>query len=355
MKTINVLIIDDSALTRAVLTKIIESAPGIKVIGTAPDPIIAKKKIALNKPHVITLDIEMPRMNGLTFLEKLMKQNPIATIVISGNSPKSSLNAIKALELGAVDIIEKPDISTPEKLSEVSETIIQSIKTAYTAQPSVLANRAYAQTTLSPSMHNKRPAPINEAPAPANKIVLIGASTGGPDLIRYIFSNVTNDDTGYVIAQHMPSMFTKSFAERLNDFSKLFVSEASDGQIIEKGKILLVPGDHHGEVKRSKNGYMISLNQNDKVNRHRPSIDVLFNSGTIVPKSSLKAILLTGMGQDGALGLKKIYDYGATTIAQEASSCVVYGMPKRAIELGAAKDVLAPDKIIEILNNNKLL
>ncbi len=221
MSKIKVLVIDDSALTRAVLTKILERDRGIKVVGTAADPIIAEKKIAQLQPDVITLDLEMPRMDGLTFLQKLSKESPIPTIVISGNSPRSSNNAIKSFEYGAVDIIEKPDLSTPEKLQEVSLIIHESIKAAYAAKK-VKYNTSPEETKLSSPSDNVVANDFVHS-SPAKQIVLIGASTGGPDTIKYILSKIKKMNAAYVIAQHMPAMFTNSFANRLNQFTKLSV------------------------------------------------------------------------------------------------------------------------------------
>ena len=349
MNKIKVLIIDDSALTRAVLSKILQKDDEIEIIGTAVDPIVAQRKISMIKPDVITLDLEMPRMDGLTFLKKLMKENPIPTIVISGNSPKSSVNAIKSLELGAIDIIEKPDISTPEKLSKVSTVIIERVKAANAAKhinykKSVSALKAKQADNGSSSKANSK--------GVLKFITLIGASTGGPDIIRHLLSNVYKRNSAFVVAQHMPELFTKSYSARLNQLCGLTVSEAKDGDYIEPGKVLVLPGNSHGVIERDVNGFFIALNQKEKVNRHRPSIDVLFNSGVKISKNNLRAILLTGMGEDGARGLKKLHSYGATTIAQDANSSVVYGMPKKAVELGAASAVLSPEQIIDVLNKN---
>ena len=346
-KTIKVFIIDDSALTRAVLSKIITTDPRIEVIGTAADPVIAQKKLARLKPDVITLDIEMPKMDGLTFLNQFLKSKPVSTIVISGNSPKSSLNAIKALEAGAVEIIEKPNISTPEKLREVSNHIIASIKTANTAK-----SHNYSETIVEAPAKNvaEKVTPTKNSGSAAKNIVLVGSSTGGPDLLRFIFSKVRNQEAGIVIAQHMPPMFTQSFANRLDEFSSLKVKEAADGVLVEKGSVYVLPGDYHGEIIKNGRGYKLSLNKNDKVNRHRPSVDVLFKSGLNVPPSDLKAIQLTGMGDDGAKGMKVLHDKGVETVAQDARSCVVFGMPKKAIELGGVTKISTPQQIIEELN-----
>lgn len=291
----------------------------------------------------------MPRMDGLTFLKKLMKENPIPTIVISGNSPKSSANAIKSLELGAIDIIEKPDISTPEKLSKVSAIIIERVKAANAAKH---IDYKKSETALKAKQTDNKTSGKAKGQSVLKFINLIGASTGGPDIIRYLLSNVHARNSAFVVAQHMPALFTKSYSERLNQLSGLAVYEAKDGDYLEPGKVLVLPGDSHGVIDRDVKGFFIALNQKEKVNRHRPSIDVLFNSAIKIPKNTLRAILLTGMGEDGARGLKKLHSYGAATIAQDAKSCVVYGMPKRAIEMGAASAILSPEQIIDALNKN---
>lgn len=338
---IKVLIIDDSAVTRAVLQKILNSDAAIEVVGTAIDPIIAAKKIQSVKPDVITLDLEMPRMDGLTFLKKLRAGNPHPVVVISGNSPKSSQNAIKALEYGALEIIEKPDISTPEKLAEVSESICHAVKSAYES----ISEKPAVFTPILEQSGKK----VNKV---TSHFYVIGSSTGGPDVLKDIFSQLKSSGPGYVIAQHMPALFTKSFAERLNTLSALDIREANDGDYIRSGQALIIPGGFHGVVKKDETGYYLRLNQEEKVNRHRPSVDVLFNSAAEVAGAKATGILLTGMGDDGARGLLNLKEHGSLTISQDAVSSVVYGMPKRAFELGASVEVMNPNQIIEFLNTN---
>ncbi|MEJ1239218.1 chemotaxis response regulator protein-glutamate methylesterase [Chryseolinea sp. T2] len=348
MRMTKVMIIDDSALTRSVLQNIINADPGMQVVGTAIDPIIAAKKIGQVNPDVITLDLEMPRMDGLTFLRKLMLTSPRPVVVIAGNSTKSSHNAIKALEYGAIEIIEKPDISTPEKLSEVSGVICNAIKTASEA---TLPATRYTMSTE--TFANESVREYSSAGDISNKLCVIGSSTGGPDLLREIFQSATGDLCGFIVAQHMPAMFTKSFADRLNTVSGLTIKEASSGDYIRNNQVLIIPGDHHGVIKRDSRGYYIQLNREEKVNRHRPSVDVLFNSAAQVAGGKATGILLTGMGDDGARGLLSLRQSGANTIAQSASSCVVFGMPKRAIELQAAQHILATHEIIKRINELK--
>jgi two-component system chemotaxis response regulator CheB len=349
MKMIKVFIIDDSALTRSVLQSIINAEAGMGVVGTAIDPIIAAKKIHQASPDVITLDLEMPRMDGLTFLRKLMATSPKPVVVISGNSPKASKNAIKALEYGAIEIIEKPDISSPEKLAHVSQAICNAIRTS--AEAKIKKTRhsiAYKEELMQVDGSGRY-----TAGDLSTHICAIGSSTGGPDLLREIFQSVQGNIPGCVVAQHMPALFTASFADRLNALSPVIVKEATHGEYIKNNQVLIIPGDYHGNIKKDNHGYYIHLSQDEKVNRHRPSVDVLFNSAAEVAGGKVTGIILTGMGDDGARGLLNLRKSGATTIAQDAASCVVYGMPKRAIEMDAAQIVLSPEEIIKHINEIK--
>lgn len=350
MNKIKVLIIDDSALTRTILERIINTDAEIEVVGGATDPIVAAKKIQLLRPDVITLDIEMPRMNGLVFLKKLMNNSPLPVIIISGNSPKSSTNAIKALELGALEIIEKPDISTPEKLSDVSESICQAIKTSYAASPKNANKPQPAIIPFSPIISNNSLAKSSKVTIPSNTFFVIGSSTGGPQVLRQIFTQLKASIPGIVVAQHMPAMFTKSFADRLDMESNIKVVEACNNERIVNGKAIIIPGDYHGYINQDKDGFFIELKKTKKVNHHRPSIDVLFDSAAKVAGKKASGIILTGMGGDGAKGLLQLYERGAITIAQDEASSVVFGMPKRAVDLGGARHVKSPTEIIQIIN-----
>jgi two-component system, chemotaxis family, protein-glutamate methylesterase/glutaminase len=347
MKRIKVLIIDDSALTRSVLRQIINSDPELEVVATAVDPLIAAKRIQLVRPDVITLDLEMPRMDGLTFLKKLNANSAIPVIIISGNSPKSGRAAIDALDHGAIEIIEKPDLSSPEKLAEVAYEICTAIKAA--AEASVKRVEIAIMQKESSPVINKI---YSNVSGECSKVFyVIGSSTGGPDILRQIFQALRSC-YGIVVAQHMPGMFTKSFADRLNTITSLQIKEASNGDYIRNNQVLIIPGDYHGVIKRDGTGYWISLNQNDKVNRHRPSVDVLFESAAEMAGPGVTGILLTGMGDDGARGLLKIKATGGRTIAQSASTCIVFGMPRRAIELGAANKILSPAEIVQQINEH---
>jgi two-component system, chemotaxis family, protein-glutamate methylesterase/glutaminase len=344
MKRIKVLIIDDSALTRSILRQIINSDEELEVVATAVDPLVAAKRIQLLQPDVITLDLEMPRMDGITFLKKLNASCPTPAIIISGNSPKSSRAAIDALDLGAIEIIEKPDISTPEKLADVAYEICTAIKAA--AEASMHRAEAKIERLQLPSPIKSMASLSGEC---SKTFCVIGSSTGGPDTLRQIFEAV-HSCSGIVVAQHMPALFTKSFAERINSISPLYVKEASNGDYIRNNQVLIIPGDYHGVVRQDEKGFWLMLNRHEKVNRHRPSVDVLFESAAEVAGGRVTGILLTGMGDDGARGLLKIMMKGGRTIAQSASSCVVFGMPRRAIEMGAANKILSPAQIIKEIN-----
>lgn len=343
MKRVRVLIIDDSALTRSILRQIINSDNELEVVGTAVDPIIASKRIQLLQPDVITLDLEMPRMDGLTFLKKLNANSPKPVIVISGNSPKASRAAIEALDQGAIEIIEKPDISTPEKLADVAYEICTAIKAAAEASIKFADIKIETKKNHSSSFTKIESTLSDEY---SKKFYVIGSSTGGPDALRQIFVAL-DSSCGIVVAQHMPALFTKTFAERINSLSPLYVKEASNGDYIRNNQVLIIPGDYHGVIRQDEKGYCVLLTRDVKVNRHRPSVDVLFESAAEIAGARVTGILLTGMGDDGAKGLLKIMARGGQTIAQSASSCIVFGMPRRAIELGAANKILSPQEIIK--------
>jgi two-component system chemotaxis response regulator CheB len=344
---IRVLIVDDSALTRSILTQIINSDIDLEVVGTAVDALVAAKKIQMLKPDVITLDLEMPRMDGLTFLKKLNVSSPTPVIIISGNSPKASRAAVEALDHGALEIIEKPDLSTPEKLSEVAYEICTAIKAAAEAAANCPKRKiAPAKPAVTRKSDN------GTTGYRSSTFCVIGSSTGGPDTLRSIIQALPSSQ-GIVVAQHMPAMFTKSFAERINSLSALHVREACNGDYICNNQVLIIPGDYHGVIRHDDKGYFIMLNRSEKVNRHRPSVDVLFESAADAAGARVTGILLTGMGDDGSRGLLKIRQQGGHTIAQSAATCVVFGMPKRAIELGGAIEVLAPEEIATSLTETK--
>jgi len=348
-KKIKVLVIDDSAVVRQSLTMILEMDKSIEVIATAQDPIFAAKKIIKEQPDVITLDIEMPRMDGLTFLKKLMSQHPIPVVVISSLTSKSTETGIKALEYGAVEIITKPKMNTKEFFEESKIQICDAVKAASRAkikrkaiirqmglkvEPKYTADAIIPKVKISTSMIKT-----------TEMVIAVGASTGGTDALRVFLEAIPADCPGIVIVQHMPEFFTRSFANRLNEICKITVQEAQNGDTVLRGKALIAPGNHHMLLKRSGAKYYVEISQGPLVNRHRPSVDVLFRSTARYAGANAIGIIMTGMGDDGAKGLLEMKEAGAKTVAQDEKSCVVFGMPHEAIKLDAAQKVLSLDRI----------
>jgi two-component system chemotaxis response regulator CheB len=347
-RKIKVLVVDDSATMRITLTHILNQDPEIDVISSASDPYEAVKKIAENLPDVITLDIEMPRMDGLTFLSKLMKQHPIPVVVISSNAGEGSEKGIRALKLGAREIITKPKLSTPEQMEEYSIRITDAVKAASMTE-SVRMNTL--KETLSDPVHSfnkEKFAPVSNENS--DKFILIGASTGGTEVISKILKNIRTDLPGILIVQHMPGEFTGAFAKRLNQECKLNVKEAEQGDIVQQGSVYIANGFNHLLLVKENGQHKCKLEMGSLVNRHRPSVEVLFHSATKFPAKKIAAIILTGMGSDGAKGLLELHEAGAMTIAQDEKSAVIFGMPKEAIRLNAAKKILNPEEIINWLN-----
>lgn len=347
MAKIKVLIIDDSAVTRQVLTRIISDDVELEVIDVAIDPLIAVKKIEKNRPDVITLDLELPRMDGLTFLKKLMFQNPIPVVVISSVTERGSRQAIRALELGAVEVITKPDLSSPEKLTGVAMSIQFAIKAAYQAKVKRLVSLQVA-----PIATYKLPSAVekNTEWTGSTSVIAMGASTGGTEALKNILTELSPDCPGILIVQHMPEVFTKSFADRLDALCAIQVKEAEDLDEVVNGRALIAPGNRHMILVKMGGKFLVRILESEKVNRHRPSVDVLFMSVAREAKSQSQGILLTGMGDDGAAGLLEIKNAGGHTIAQDKESSIVFGMPKRAIALGAATEVLSLKQIATSLN-----
>ena len=346
MKKVRVLIVDDSAVVRQTLTGILQSDTMIEVIGSASDPYIAVKKIMDEVPDVITLDIEMPRMDGLTFLRRIMSQHPIPVVVISSLTDKGSETGIKALEYGAVEIITKPKMNTKQFFEESCIRICDSVKAAALAQVKrkVVVDKIEVTPKLSAD------AIISEATSysmlqTTEMVVAVGASTGGTEALREFLTALPHDCPGIVIVQHMPEKFTQSFANRLNELCNITVKEAEDGDTIIRGRALIAPGNRHLLLKRSGARYFVHLNDGPLVNRHRPSVDVLFRSFARYAGKNAIGIIMTGMGDDGSRGLLEMRMAGAKTIAQDEKSCVVFGMPKEAIRLGAAERVMPLEQI----------
>ena len=346
-KKIKVLIVDDSAVVRQTLTSLFESDPKIEVMDTAVDPYYAARIMQNEAPDVITLDIEMPRMDGLTFLRKIMRQHPIPVVIISSLTQEGSLTALKALEYGAVEIITKPQLGTKTFLEESKIKLCDVVKAAAKAN---LKNKrppvAPIEVTPKLSADAVLSKPLSHSMIKTTEIVVaVGASTGGTEALAVLLRALPPDCPGIVIVQHMPEVFTKTFADRLNDECRINVKEAENNDTILRGHALIAPGNKHMLVKRSGAKYYVEVIDGPLVNRHRPSVDVLFRSTAQYAGSSAIGIIMTGMGDDGAKGMAEMKEAGAFTIAQDEKSCVVFGMPKEAIKLNAVDKILPLDQI----------
>lgn len=332
---IKVLVIDDSALVRKLLTKELNKQQDIKVVGSALDPYVARQKIAKLKPDVLTLDLEMPRMDGLSFLAKLMEHHPLPVVVVSSLTPKNSENALAALRLGAVDAICKPGSAYSTK--EISQKVIKSVRAAASANIKKGAQYGKRQQANSSRAQKMPKARLKHT---TKKLIAVGSSTGGTKALEAILPALPHNLPGMVIVQHMPSVFTKNFANRLDDICKVNVKEAENGDWIRPGQVLLAPGNYHMLVQKKGAKYYTRIKQGPPVNHHRPSADVLFNSVAEAAGVNATGVILTGMGSDGAKGLLAMKEAGAHTIGQNEDSCVVYGMPKVAHEMGAVTQTL---------------
>lgn len=335
-KKIKVMIIDDSALVRNTLTSIYNSDDEIEVIATAADPYVAVQKLKEEVPDVISLDVEMPRMDGITFLAKLMSQHPIPVVIISTLTERSTENAILALEYGAVEVLAKPKLGTKQNLEAVREQLCNKIKAASNAY----VKRRGIQTA-SVLRTPKSIVPIRTT----ENVIAVGASTGGTEAIRTFLMDMPLDCPGIVITQHMPELFTKQFAKRLDELCLINVREAVHGETVIRGTALIAPGNSHMRLRRSGTRYYVELDQSPLVNNHRPSVDVLFESVSDSAGKNAIGVIMTGMGRDGAKGMKMMHEKGAHTIAQDEDSCIVYGMPKEAVKLGAATSTLPLNQI----------
>lgn len=343
---IKVLIVDDSALLRQTLSAIISSEAELEVIGTASDPYIAVSKMKSEKPDVITLDIQMPRMDGLTFLKKIMTQHPIPVVIISSITQKDSNIALSAFKYGAIDVIDKPELNSELLLKEWKIKLIDAITTA--ARSDITKYKITQKIEIKSKSEDDRPVITNKKIC--NSFILIGSSAGGTEVIFKIISQLDKNTLPILIVQHMPSIFTLSYANRLNDYSELTVREATSGDELHRGLALVAPGNMHMELKNNGFNYYVETNTNAKVNRHRPSVDVLFNSSLKFKGSNIMAIILSGMGTDGSVEMLKLKNAGATTIAQSRESSIVYGMPKEATRIGAADYSLSIDEITKMIN-----
>ena len=348
MEVIKVLIVDDSALVRQTFKSLLESDPDIRVIGTASDPYIAVQKIQKERPDVITLDIEMPKMDGLTFLTKIMKQAPMPVVVISNQTLKGAEAALKALESGAVDVMTKPNLSSQQLWEESRISLIDKVKSAFYARSE---RSRQEDASLTPGTnHNKDTSsggPIKNFAHGSNTVIAVGASTGGTEAIKNFLQVLPERMPPILIVQHMPEKFTASFAKRLNESCALTVKEAENNEEILNGTVYIAPGGRHMSVIRSGSRKVLRISDGELVNRHRPSVNVLFNSvAETIGKHGI-GIILTGMGDDGATGLLAMRQRGAFTIAQDEASSVVYGMPYKAVLHGAAEKVLPLSRIAQ--------
>lgn len=342
MKKIRVLTVDDSALMRQVLTTLLSRDPDIEVIGTAPDPYIARERIKALNPDVLTLDVEMPKMDGLTFLEKLMRGHPMPVVMVSSLTEVGCETTLRALELGAVDFITKPKIDLREGMEEVAQDLIGKIKAAACAK--VGGSKSHGSNVNADQKLETCNLKLGSGSGAMLKttdtIIAIGASTGGTEAVKEILVQLPPNTPPILITQHMPERFTKTWADRMNRLSRIAVKEAQDGDSVLPGHALVAPGGYHMELVRSGARYSVHINQNPPVNRHRPSVDVLFSSVAKYAGANAVGVILTGMGNDGAKELLTMKRAGAFTIAQDETSCVVFGMPKEAIKLGGADRIL---------------
>lgn len=333
---IKVVIVDDSALIRSVMKEIVDSQPDMEVVGVAPDPIVARDLIKQTNPDVLTLDVEMPRMDGLDFLEKLMRLRPMPVVMVSSLTERGSEITLRALELGAVDFVTKPKLSIQSGMREYTDLIADKIRAASLAKikPRHIVNAERAKTPedgVLPMIRN----PFTSS----EKLIIVGASTGGTEAIKDFLVQMPSDCPGILITQHMPEGFTRSFARRLDGLCKISVQESAGGERVLPGHAYIAPGHSHLLLVRSGANYVTQLDQGPPVNRHRPSVDVLFNSAAACAGRNAVGVILTGMGKDGALGMLEMKKAGGHNFAQDEASCVVFGMPREAIAVGAVHEV----------------
>ncbi|KGE73847.1 protein-glutamate methylesterase/protein-glutamine glutaminase [Spirochaeta lutea] len=347
---IRVLIVDDSAVVRETLRELLDAEPDIEVVATAADPVVAAKKLESIIPDVITLDIEMPRLDGITFLKALMSQHPLPVVICSSKAEGGSNNALRALELGAVDIIEKPKVGTKIFLEEARTRIADTIraaakaKTAITGKPVASLPRMEVKPKLTADAVLER-GRRSQAIETTEKLCVVGASTGGTEALREFLEAMPLDCPGIVIVQHMPEKFTAAFAQRLNSLCTITVQEAKTNDPVLRGTALIAPGNRHCLLRRQGARYFVEIKDGPLVSRHRPSVDVLFRSAANYAGKNCIGVIMTGMGDDGARGMEELKSAGAFTIAQDEESSVVFGMPKEAIKRGVIDRILPLDKI----------
>ncbi len=345
--TIKVLVVDDSALIRQILSEIINQEADMEVVGTASDPLQAREKIKALSPDVLTLDVEMPRMDGLEFLDRLMRLRPMPVVMVSSLTERDSEVTFRALELGAVEVVAKPRLDIRRGMGEYAQEITDKIRGAAAAR--------LRPRVTPPSNSTATPPPITPVTGwrSSERVIVVGASTGGTEAIRAVLQGLPADAPAVLVTQHMPAGFTRSFAERLDRLCRIRVKEASHGERAMPGHAYIAPGDAHLLVQRSGADYVLALDSGAPVNRHRPSVDVLFRSAAASVGRNAVGVILTGMGRDGAAGLLELKQNGAHTFAQDEASCVVYGMPKEAVALGGVDEIVTlleiPAKVLNYL------
>jgi two-component system chemotaxis response regulator CheB len=334
LNKIRVLIVDDSAIVRKIFSEELSKYPDIEVVGTAPDPYVARDKIVSLKPDVITLDIEMPRMDGITFLKKLMRYFPLPTIVVSSLTTKGGKLTLEAMDSGAVDVIAKPGAAYT--VGDMSAQLAEKIRGAA---------RAKVAKSDGGRVDETRQQPMKALAQTSNKVIAVGASTGGTEALKVLLMQMPPNSPGMVIVQHMPANFTTAFAERLNGICQISVREAKDGDRLSNGLALIAPGNYHMLLRRSGAVYYVEVKTGPMVHHQRPAVDVLFKSTAQYAGANAIGVILTGMGADGAAGLLEMKNLGAQTVAQDEETCVVFGMPKEAIKAGAVDKILPLDQI----------
>ena len=341
--TVKVFVVDDSAVVRQALAHMLAGNPEVELIGSAPNPLLAMDAIRKNPPDVLLLDIEMPGMDGLTFLRQTMSTNPIPTVICSTLSTEGSKVALEALSAGAVAVLAKPKLGLKQHLEDSRREMIQTLKTAARSKPRIRTGLPVA------AVHKSAPtAPVQMASVHAfamNKPVVIGSSTGGTQALELVLTSLPADAPGIAITQHMPERFTAMYAQRLSGICAMKVREAKDGDRLERGLALIAPGGLHMQLRKTHGQYYVHVADGPPVNRHKPSVDVLFKSAAECGGRDVLGIIMTGMGDDGARGMKMLHDGGARCIAQNEETCVVFGMPKEAIKLQAVDDILPLESI----------
>ncbi|MBI2306331.1 MAG: chemotaxis response regulator protein-glutamate methylesterase [Rhodocyclales bacterium] len=347
---IRVMVVDDSAVVRQVVSEVLARAPGIEVLGAAADPLFALDRMNRSWPDVITLDVEMPRMDGITFLKKIMAERPTPVVVCSTLTGKGSETAMQALAAGAVSIITKPTLGLKSFLHDAADDLVAAVRGAARANLRALGRvGAYRAAGSPPVVPAAEATPAGAMAETTDRLIAIGTSTGGTQALEAVLARLPRTTPGIVVVQHMPEKFTALFAQRLNQLCAVEVLEAADGQRVIPGRVLIAPGGRHLAVRRSGAHYIVDVRDGPPVNRHKPSVDVLFRSVARCAGRNALGVIMTGMGDDGARGLKEMRDAGARTVAQDEASCVVFGMPKEAIRLDAAERILPLERIPDAL------